>query len=254
MILLRRVAQGMVLALAAGGASAGLFDDDEARRAILDLRSRIQQADDASKARAAEQADQISQLRRSLLDLNAQLEALRAELAKTRGQNEQLARDVADLQRAQKDIVQGVDTRLRKVEPQKVSVDGKEFMADPEEKRQFDDAMGTLRGGDFAAAASAYEGFLRRFPGSGYVDSARFWLGNAQYGKRDYKEAIATFRSFVSASPDHPRAPEALLALANCQIELKDAKSARKTLGDVVKAYPNSEAAGAAKERLAALK
>ena len=247
---LRHVALAAMLALAASGASAGLFDDDEARRAILDLRNRLQALEDGSKA----QNEQTSQLRRSLLELNGQIEALRTELAKTRGQNEQLARDVAELQRGQKDLQQGVDTRLRKMEPQKVSVDGREFMADPEEKRQFDEAMGVLRGGDFAAAAGAYGGFLQRYPGSGYVDSARFWLGNAQYGKRDYKGAITTFRSFVAAAPEHPRAPEALLALANCQIELKDTKSARRTLDEVLKTYPKSEAAQAAKERLATLK
>ena len=247
---LRRAAFAVALVLAAGSASAGLFDDDEARRAILDLRTKGSQLEDSSKA----QNEQISQLRRSILELNGQIDGLRGELAKTRGQNEQLARDVADLQRAQKDILQGVDTRLRKVEPQKVSVDGKEFSADPEEKRLFEDAMGVLRGGDFNAAAGAFDGFLRRYPGSGYADSARFWLGNAQYGKRDYKGAITTLNSFVAAAPDHPRAPEAMLALANCQIELKDNKAARRSLEDLIKAYPGTEAAQAGKERLHALK
>ncbi|HVE53150.1 MAG TPA: tol-pal system protein YbgF, partial [Ramlibacter sp.] len=41
---------------------------------------------------------------------------------------------------------------------------------------------------------------------------------------------------------------------ANCQIELKDAASARRTLDDLVKAYPQSEAAVAARERLARLR
>ena len=64
---------------------------------------------------------------------------------------------------------------------------------------------------------------VRRWPGSGYTESAQFWLGNALYGKRDYKDAIAAFRVTASAAA-HPRAAEAQLALANCQIELKDVK------------------------------
>ena len=35
-------------------AHAGLFDDEEARKAIVDLRTRITQSDDSSKARTAE--------------------------------------------------------------------------------------------------------------------------------------------------------------------------------------------------------
>ena len=45
-----------------------------------------------------------------------------------------------------------------------------------------------------------------------------------------------------------------MLSIANCQIELKDSPGARKTLEDLVKAYPQSEAAGAARERLVRLK
>jgi TolA-binding protein len=81
-----------------------------------------------------------------------------------------------------------------------------------------------------------------------------FWLGNAQYATRDYKEAIMNFRALVAKKPDHLRAPEAVLSVANCQLELKDIKGARKTLTDLIKAYPDSEAANAAKERLVALK
>ena len=254
---------------AAPAARAGLFDDDEARRAILDLRQKLEQSNERQRALQAEQitrlSDQITQnqaqfneqiatLKRSLLDLNSQLELLRADTAKLRGQDEQLARDVAELQRKQKDIAQGVDDRIRKIEPQKVSVDDKEFLADPDEKRQYDDAMAVLRQGDFDKAAAGLAAFQRRYPGSGYKESVMFWLGNAYYGRREYKEAIASFRALVNAAPDHPRAPEALLAIANCEVELKDTKAARKVIGELVKTYPKSEAAQAGRERLASLK
>jgi len=251
----------LALLVAASGAQAGLFDDEEARRAILDLRSRITAADEQSKARDAEQSkanaallEQVTVLKRSLLDLNAQLEALRGEMAKMRGNDEQIARDVAELQRKQKDITQGVDDRIRKLEPVKVSVDGRDFMADPEEKRLYEDALGVLRSGDFEKSSILLGNFLRRYPGSGYADSVRFWYGNALYGRREYKEAITSFRALVSAAPDHQRAPEALLGIANCQFETKDTKGARATIGELVKTYPKSEAAAAGRERLAALK
>jgi tol-pal system protein YbgF len=271
-------------------ARAGLFDDDEARKAILDLRQRleqssqkIEQSNERQRALQAEQiarladqitqnntqsAEQIATLKRSLLDLNSQLELLRADIAKLRGQDEQRARDseqlkgsteqlarsVAELQRKQKDITEGVEDRIRKIEPQKVTVDDKEFLADPEEKRLYDDAMAALRKGEFEKAAPALSAFQRRFPASGYTESVQFWLGNALYLKRDYKESIASFRAFVSAAPNSPRAPEALLAVANCEVEMKDTKAARKTIGELVKAYPKSEAAQAGRDRLATLK
>jgi tol-pal system protein YbgF len=256
---LHTLAAALLLALGAIGAPAAraaLFEDDEARRAILELRQRA----DAQRQLVERQGDDLrkssednAQLRRSLLDLQQQIEALRAEVARLRGQDEELARQLSELQRRQKDVAQGVDERLRKFEPTKVTVDGKEFLADPAEVRDFDAAMAIFRKGDFAAALAAFSDFGKRYPQSGYRGSALFWQGNAQYGTRDYRGAIASFRSMLQAAPDHARAPEAVLSIANCQVELKDNAAARKTLQDLVKAYPQSEAASAARERLARL-
>ena len=235
-------------------AQAQLFADDDARKAILDLRTKFAASEEQARTRNAELNEQLQALRRSLLDLNAQLETMRGEMAKLRGSNEQLLRDVSELQRKQRDLGQAVDERLRKMEPQKVSLDGREFSADPEEKRQYDEAIALLRSGDFDKANQAFIAFQARWPASGYGASARYWQGNALYGKRDYKEAIAAFRAFLAKAPDSERASEAMLAIANSQAEMKDKAAARKTLDDLIKSYPKSEAAVAGKERLASLK
>lgn len=239
-------------------AHAALFEDDEARRAILELRQRVEaqrlQADRAAAEQRKASEDSDAQLRRSLLELQNQIETLRGELARMTGQNEQLLREMSEIQRRQKDVAQGVEERLRKFEPSKVTVDGKEFTAEPAEQRDFDAALAIFRKGDFPAAQTAFAEFNRRYPQSGYRPTALFWLGNAQYANRDYRGAIGNFRALLVAAPDHARAPEAVLSIANCQLELKETAGARKTLDDLIKAYPQSEAAGAAKERLARLK
>lgn len=235
------------------GAHAALFDDDEARRAILELRQKA----DATQQRNADELrranDDVAQLRRSLLELSNQIDALRNDTAMVRGQNEKLTRDLADVQRVQKDMTQGIDDRLRKFEPAKVNVDGREFLADPAERQDFEAALAALRKSDFVAAQAGFTALIKQYPQSGYRSSALFWLGNAQYASRNYKEAVVNFRALVAADPQHLRAPEALLSTANCQVELKDARSARRTLEELVKAYPQSEAASVAKERMTKL-
>lgn len=257
----RPLAAAAVFLLAVPAARAGLFDDEEARKAILDLRARIQAVDESGQkgrsdlaAANAQLLEQVTALRRSLLELNNQLEGMRGEIAKLRGDGEQMLRDVALLQKTQKDANQSFDDRLRKLEPQKVALDGREFVADPAERKAYDEAIATIRSGDFDAAAAALAAFQTRWPASGYGPSAKFWQGNALYGKRDYKGAIAAFRGVVTDAPDHPKAPEALLAVANSQAEMKDPRAARRTIDELLKAYPQSEAAVAGKERLAALK
>jgi tol-pal system protein YbgF len=258
---------------------AALFEDDEARKAILELRQRVeaqrkaiettvsdglaqqamhQQRLQAEQRRSSEELASLSStLQRSLLDLTGQIEALRGEIARLRGQNEQLARDISEVQRRQKDIADAsvkVDERLRRFEPVKVSLDGREFLAEPGEKTEFEAALAVFRKGEFGPAQIAFGDFSRRHPSSGYRPAALYWQGNAQYATREYKDAIATFRLFLGLAPDHPRAPDAMLAVANCQVELKDVRAARKTLTDLTASFPQAEAAQAAKERLAKLK
>ncbi len=268
------LAMALVLAgaLWAGQAQAALFEDTEARTAILEARKRIEAnriATDAAIQRLVESHNELlrksteenMQLRRSLLDLQNQIESLRTELARSNGQREQFGRELSELQREQKDMLQrqqeiarGVEERVSQLEPVKLTVDGREIVVEPAERRAYDAALALFRSGDFPGAQTGFHSLIARYPKSGYLPSALFWLGNAQYATRDYKEAIVNFRIMLTATPDHVRAPEALLSIANCQIELKDVAGARKTLDELSRSYPQSDAAKAGKERLARLR
>ncbi|MFN3611549.1 tol-pal system protein YbgF [Tepidimonas sp.] len=247
---------GAVLAAAALPAHA-LFSDDEARRAILDLRSRVEaqrQALEAAERQLQELQSGGDTARRGVLDVVNQIEAVRRELATLRGQQERIARDLADLQRQQRDALAAFDERLRALEPTKVTVDGTEFTVRPDEKMAFEGAMAALRASDFPRAAKLYGDFLARYPGSGYAPLAWYWQGNALYADRQYRAAIDSYQRLIDQSPEHPRAAEAMLAIASCQLELKDAKAARATWQALIKRYPDTEAAATARERLARLR
>jgi tol-pal system protein YbgF len=248
--------------LASGGAHAQLFGDDEARKAILELRERVEanrRQTDAQLQRLSADFSRVNEetatpTRRALLDLGNRIEALKQDLARLTGQSEQLARDVADMQRQQKDVLAAFDERLRKLEPAKVAVDGQEFQVAADERQAYEQAMEAFRKSQFDAAAMGFNQLLRSHPQTGYGPSAWFWLGNAQYAQGKYKEAMEAYRKLMAVAPEHARVPDARLALANCQLELKDAKGARKTLEDLIKASPQTEAASTAKDRLSRMR
>ncbi len=274
------IASSLLMSLVA---HAGLFDDDEARKAILELRQQITQLNASLNATLnanfntlqQKTTDDIVQLRKSLFEFQNQIDLQKAEMAQLRGDNELLARNVAETQIRMKDMlqqneqkIQAADQKLKaaeqrtqeteqklsKLEPLQVTLDGRTFMADPNEKRDFDAAFALFRGGDFVKSQKALFDFIQRYPGSGYSPSALYWLGNAQYSNRDYKEAIINFRNMIAKTPDHMRAPEAMLSISNCQMEMKDPKAAKKTIEDLMKVYPKSEAAFAGIERLRTIK
>ncbi len=223
-------------------AHAGIFDDDEARRAILDLRSKI----DAINSRLDSKSDKSSSL--SLADQNDQLNQ---EISKLRGQIEVLTNEVANTQQRQKDFYVDLDTRLRKLEPQKVNVDGQEVSIDPNEQKTYDAALDNFKSGNYKGSAAAFISYIRTYPTSGFAPSAQYWLGNSYFAQRDFKNAIAAQQALVKKYPDNPKAADALLNMADSYTGLKDKAAAKKTLEQLVSQYPNTPAAATAKDRLA---
>lgn len=225
-------------------AHAGLFDDDEARKALLDLRAKVEALRADLQAKIDTKSDKSS-----TLDLINQNDATLQQVNQLRGQIEVLANELANAQKRQKDFYVDLDARLRKLEPREVTIDGKSTQVDPGEQRGYDTAMQQFKAGDYKAAATALQEFVQRYPGSSYAANAQYWLGNSYYAQRDCKAAIAAQLVVLKNYADSPKAPDAMLNIASCQTELKD-KAAKKTLQDLIKQYPDSTAAAAAKERL----
>jgi tol-pal system protein YbgF len=230
-------------------AHAGLFDDSEARKAISDLNDRLNALTGKVNDQLADKASKTA-----VLDQLNQLDALRQEIAQLRGQLEVLSNQVNDLQRQQKDFYIDLDNRLRKLEPQKITVDGKETQIKQDELQSYEAALALFQSADYAGAAHALNAFLQAYPRSAYAPDAHYSLGTAYYAQKQYKNAISAFQTLVKNFPDHPKAPDALLNIASCYTEQKDSASAKKWLLNLRKLYPDSSAAQTAGDRLGALK
>lgn len=223
-------------------AHAALFGDDEARRAILDVRTKV---DTLQQSKADNSA---------VLELSNQNDQLRQEIARLNGQIEVLSNEVANIQQRQKDFYVDLDNRLRKLEPQVVAVDGKDATVELSEQRTYDNALALFKAGDYKKSGAAFADFLQRYPQSAYAPSAQYWIGNAYYAQRDYKNAIAAQQALLKKYPGNPKGADALLNIASSYTELKDKSAAKKTLESLVAQYPNAPAAQTAKERLANFK
>lgn len=247
-----RIAVAACLAVAAWlplHASAGLLDDDEARRAILDLRNKVEALSKDVNTRLDTKSDKSS-----TLDMLNQHEQTMQELARLRGQIEVLANQVANAEKHQKDYYADLDARLKKLEPHQEVVDGQAAEVMPSEKSAYDTAMQQFKSGDYKAAAGALQEFVRRYPESAYAANAQYWLGNAYYALGEYKNAIAAQEVVASTYKESAKAPDAMLNIASSYALLKDKKAAKKALQQLVKNFPDSSAAATAKDRLASLK
>ncbi len=245
----------LVFLLAAFGAQqahAGVFDDDEARRQIKDL--------------TIQSNERFDTLSKAQFELVNQIQALREENAKLRGQVETLNYELESAKKRQQDFYIDLDGRLRKLEPQsaaaapefkpadeaKPSADaGKRVVIDPAaESREYEAALNLFKANKIKEAAGAFETFGKAYPDSTLAPNAQYWLGNAYYSLRDCKKAIDAHKLVVSKWPQNPKAPDSMINISTCQQEQGDAKGAKATLETVLIKYPNSPAAATAKQRL----
>jgi len=265
--------------LASAPARAALFDDEEARRRIESLRARIDQLESTVSQRLGAVEDTVKG--QGLLDLLRDVEQIKADIAKLRGQYEVLSYELEQAQKRQRDLYLDLDSRLRKLEtgsgagaPAANAPPAAEGLppasagaAAPAgtsqgplaaaanvvtEQRAYDAALDQFKSGNYAAAVTSFQAFARANSKSPLAPSALYWAGNAQFALKDYRGAIGTQRQLVATYPDSQKVPDAMLNIASCYVELGDAAGSRRTLQEIVAKYPTSEAAGKARQRLGA--
>jgi tol-pal system protein YbgF len=254
----------LAIAFATTSARAALFDDDEARKRIDALRVRVDQLEQ----QLSQRLERLESKDAALLDMFRDVEQIKADIARLRGQYEVLAYELEQAQKRQRDLYLDLDGRLRKIEggpgaaaagtdpgPAAAGVAAAGPGARPgdaaSEQRAYDGALEQFKSGNYPAAIASFQAFVKAYPKSPLAASALYWVGNAQYAQRDFRAAIATQRQLLATYPDSQKVPDALLNIASCQVELGDAAGARRTLEEIVAKHPTSEAAGKAKQRLA---
>jgi tol-pal system protein YbgF len=209
--------------------ASAILSDDEARKAILDLR----------KTLASTQ-----------LELQGQIERLKSENAQLRGQIENLQRQSEELIASQKTNYRDLDLRLSKLEPQTLEIEGVTGTIQPGEKAAYDEVLATFQAGQLKKADAGFTAFVRKYNTSPYLPLALYWLGNTKYALKEYPGAITQLQALIKTYPKHPRIPAAMLTLGNCQLESGNKTAARKTYADLIANYPDTEVAVEARQML----
>src|SRR5215471_1340594 len=245
-------------ALFAGAAHAALFDDDEARKQINQLKSQTDARSKSIEERLAAIDSKLGQMDSSgqnrVLDLAQLIDSLKQDMAKLRGQIEVLANQTETLERRQKDLYVDLDNRLRKIEQTQTQLQDKMSQGERSaaaEKQAYETALNQFKLGNYQLAITNFQNFMTNFSSSDLLPSAQYWIGNAYYAMRDYKSSIAAQQKVVRLWPENSKAPDALLNIASAQTELGQSKEARETLRTLVKKYPSAPASEQAKQRLA---
>jgi tol-pal system protein YbgF len=257
---------------------AALFDDKEARKKILEVEATMNSQNQAAQVELASLKKSQHELEQRVIDIEAitkggglldmqnQLESLKQEVARLKGDLEVANHNVEATQQRQKDLYGDTDTRLRKLELNAIPETTTEATTatpaatpvvipakNTQEYQLLELANGLSKEAKHKDAFNAYDKFLKDYPNSPLAFEATYGLGYSQYVLKNYKSSIITQQKVLDLYPESAIVPDAMLNMANSQIQLGLVPGAKKTLRDLIAKFPNSEVIPLAQKRLKAL-
>ncbi|MDR2880312.1 MAG: tol-pal system protein YbgF [Azoarcus sp.] len=220
-----------------GPAQAALFGDSEARQQINNLRQEMQ--------------GRLDTVTNGQFELANQLEEMRAENARLRGQVEVLLNEIESLKTRQRDFYVDLDNRMRQIETNAQNTTAAQA-TNPTTGGggSYEVALGFLKEGRAAEALTELDTYISRNPDSANLAEAHFWAGTAALQSKNIAAANKYFNTVLARWPKSTVAPDAMLGLANGQLAINDRRSARQTLQSLIDRYPSSNAAKTAKQHL----
>tara|TARA_B100001093_G_scaffold380665_1_gene366130 strand:- start:10 stop:798 length:789 start_codon:yes stop_codon:yes gene_type:complete len=230
-----------------------LFEDADARRAILEIREKLIKLEKNTE----QLSEQIESSKQGRLKLANEIEQLNAELSQFRGFGEETEEYnqsfFIKLQQLEESIDSAI-SRITALEPQSVIVAGREILVGNLEKDLYEEASELMTSGNYDAAIQLFEKFNKKYENSSLTAYALHAKGLAYYAVRAHESAIKTLDKLESEHLSYPKLADAMLTLAASQTEANKVKDAIKTLQTLISRSPSSDAALTARERIKQLK
>lgn len=201
-----------------------------------------------------------------IADLSAEIDLLRDEMSKLRGQvevAEKKAEDaLADARRARSGAAAGAGAGAA------VAVTGGEAVLDaaavpPEDDDPaasaeivaYREALNAWRENDNDLCIDRFRKFLQGYPSSPYADDGAYWMADCHFKKGEYRQAVLRFNDVVRVYPSGNKAPDALYRQGESLLKLGPGfyDAAKTVFQQVLNDYPDSDRAKEARQQLEAI-
>jgi len=243
---LKPLCAGVLAAMALSAAHAGLFDDEEARKQILALRNQIAETQRTLDQRVGELEAQARN--RSIIDLFNQVETLKAEFARLRGQIELLQNELETTQKRQRDLYVDLDGRMRKMEAQIAEQDraAAAAKAQPPAVLPGTSVPPSTPPGTAPIVTQPSVDAARTAPPAPVVvvdpvaEQRAYDQGLDLFRGARYGDAVAAFQGFVRTYPRSTLVPSAQYWIGNSLYALKDHRGAITAQRQLLSQHPES--------------
>ena len=112
-------------------------------------------------------------------------------------------------------------------------------------EQEYAAALATYRAREHGQAVIDFLDFIAKYPKHPLAGNAQYWIGEAYWAQRDYRQALVEFEKVFEHGP--AKAPDALLKIGLCYLRLSDVPRAQQAWQRVLNEYPKSESASMAR-------
>ena len=116
-------------------------------------------------------------------------------------------------------------------------------------EQEYAAALATYRAREHGQAVIDFMDFIAKYPKHPLAANAQYWIGEAYWAQRDYRQALIEFEKVFERGP--AKAPDSLLKIGLCHLRLNDLARAQQAWQRVVNEYPKSEPAAMARSLIA---
>jgi tol-pal system protein YbgF len=227
---------------------------------------------------------------RAVLEMIQQVDEISEDINLLRGEIEVQGNEIGEIKKSQRVLYQDIDRRLRDMESRSVGQAPAAQMAVPAaaaasqstgsgasstsqtpsvapaiggaaaastptaeqagERAAYQAAFDTLKEGRYKEAKAEFTAFLEQYPSSSFSANAQYWLGEAHYVTRNFKQGIIEFEKVIQGFPGSNKVPDAMLKLGYTYYELKQYPQAKTVLQDLRTHFPDETASRLAAKRL----
>jgi tol-pal system protein YbgF len=104
-------------------------------------------------------------------------------------------------------------------------------------------ALATFRTREYGQAVLEFLDFLGKYPRHPLAGKAQYWIGEAYYIQRDWRQALVEYEKVLALDGRSGTLPEALLKIGLCYQNLREPGRAQQSWRRVVADHPDSDAA-----------
>lgn len=215
---------------------------------VATLQRQLSQQGEATLRANADDQVRFDNLRRSIEQLEAQMQDGNHQLSQL---SEQLNSANRELQQIAANVGTGGLPSVRP--PAAGPPPSSSSPAGQTSEDQYSGAYNSYLRGDFAAAIRGFQDYVRDHPDTDLADNALYWLGECHYRQGRYRQAIEQFDELLSRHLRSDKTASALLKKGYAYLALNERSQGILQLQVVIRDYAGSDEADLARQRLAEL-